>query len=51
MIASSTVIDGNFIEMLEGPLREGDLVVTDQISAAPKSSGNTSPFASGPRMR
>ncbi|MDO8431878.1 MAG: efflux RND transporter periplasmic adaptor subunit [Candidatus Binatus sp.] len=43
--------DGSFVEMLEGPLREGDLVVTDQIKTGPKSTGNTSPFVSGPRMR
>ncbi len=43
--------DGNFVEVLDGPLRDGDLVVTDQIKTGAKSSGNTSPFASGPRMR
>jgi HlyD family secretion protein len=43
--------DGNFVEMLDGPLHEDDVVVTDQIKTGPKQVGNTSPFAGGPRMR
>jgi HlyD family secretion protein len=42
--------DGNFVEMLDGPLHENDLVVTDQIKTGPKTTANTSPFAGGPRM-
>jgi hypothetical protein len=37
--------------MLDGPLHEGDVVVTDQIKTGPKPAGNTSPFAGAPRMR
>ncbi len=43
--------DGNFVEMLDGPLHDGDSVVIDEIKTGAKTSANTSPFASGPRMR
>ncbi len=43
--------DGNFVEMLDGPLHDGDSVVIDEIKTGSKTTGNTSPFASGPRMR
>ena len=43
--------DGNFVEMLDGPLHDGDSVVTDEIKTGTKTTANTSPFAAGPRMR
>lgn len=41
--------DGLNVEMLDGPLHPGDLVVTDQITTGAKSSSGSSPFG-GPRM-
>jgi HlyD family secretion protein len=45
--------DGNRVELLGGNLHAGDSVVVDQVTTGGKkaSTTNTSPLASGPRMR
>jgi HlyD family secretion protein len=44
--------DGNRVELMGGNLHEGDSVVVDQVTTGgKKASTNTSPLASGPRMR
>ncbi len=44
--------DGINVELLDGSLHPGDLVVTDQVTTGAKpSSGTSSPLSGGPRMR